>query len=64
MAEISDLEAERESMEQELKIHRRNLRRLRQQAAIYGAGAAPLHLLNQIEHEEKAIQDIERRLGK
>ena len=55
-------EAEREALEQELKVHRRNLRTLRQQAAVYGAGAEPLHLLNQIEHEGAMIRDIERQL--
>ena len=61
---VSDIEAESEALVQELKTHRRNLRTLRQQAAIYGAGAVPLHLLNHIEHEEEAVRDIERRLGK
>jgi hypothetical protein len=63
-ADTSDLEVEREGLEQELEIHKRNLNTLRRQAAIYGAGAVPLHLLNQIEHEEQAIRGIERELGK
>ena len=60
---MGDLGAEQESLKQELEIHRRNLRTLRQQAAIYGAGATPLYLLNQIKHEERVIQEIERQLG-
>ena len=59
-----ELDGERESLERELTIHQRNLRKLREQKAIYGAGAAPLHLLNQIEHEQQMIRDIERSLGR
>jgi DNA-binding response OmpR family regulator len=49
-------------LEEELKLHKRNLRKLRSQKAIYAAGEAPLHLLNQIETEEKEIQRIEEEL--
>jgi uncharacterized caspase-like protein len=57
-------EEERTALAQRLMQHKRNLRVLRQQAAIYGAGAVPLHLHNQIEHEENAIQEIKRKLGR
>ena len=57
-------EEERVALAQLLKQYRHNLRVLQQQAAIYGIGAVPLHLLNQIEHEEEAIRDIEHKLGK
>ena len=45
-----------------LAQHQRNLLRLRQKKAIYAAGEEPLSLLNQIEHEETEIGDIQRRL--
>lgn len=63
LQEVLD-EEERTALAQRLKQHKHNLRVLRQQAAIYGAGAVPLHLHNQIEHEENAIQEIERKLGR
>ncbi len=56
-------EEERAALMTQLKQHRRNLRTLQQQAAIYGIGARPLHLLNQIEHEEKTIHELEQQLG-
>jgi hypothetical protein len=49
-------------MEQELAVHRNNLRTLRLQTAVYGAGETPLHLLNQIQAEERAIQSLEEKL--
>jgi hypothetical protein len=49
---------------QELQaLHRNNLHLLRRQAAIYAAGATPLHLINQISFEEQAIAEIDRRLA-
>ena len=54
---------ERQSLERQLAIHQSNLRTLREQAALYGAGTTPLRLVNAITLEEQAIQDIERRLG-
>ena len=46
----------------ELAIHRRNLYHLREQAAQYGTLNVPLFILNQIDGEEKAIQEIEQEL--
>ncbi|MCL4298457.1 MAG: sigma-54 dependent transcriptional regulator [Anaerolineae bacterium] len=53
---------ERESLKRELAAHQRNLTKLKEQAAIYGAGQTPLHLLNQIEAEEIAIQNVAEKL--
>jgi len=58
----SDLVDERASLEKQLAQHRRNLYKLREQAAIYAAGETPLHLLNQIEAEETEIRRIEEQL--
>jgi HD superfamily phosphodiesterase len=53
---------ERAALQRELAQHKRNLYKLREQAAIYTAGETPLHLLNQIEAEEKEIRRIEGEL--
>lgn len=53
---------ERAALRRELAQHKRNLYKLREQAAIYAAGETPLHLLNQIEAEEKEIRRIEANL--
>jgi hypothetical protein len=55
-------EDERAALQRELDQHKRNLHKLREQAAIYAAGETPLHLLNQIEAEEKEIRRIEGEL--
>lgn len=55
---------ERASLQRELAQRQRNRNRLREQAALYGAGEVPLRLLNQIEAEEAAIREIESRLAK
>lgn len=57
-------DTEREALAEELEMHRRNLRKLRQQAAVYAEGEKPLRLLNQIEHEEGVIRELEQRLGR
>ena len=49
---------ERVALQTELHQHKRNLYKLREQAAIYAAGEIPLHLLNQIEAEEEEIRRI------
>lgn len=48
----------------QLAQHQRNRRTLLKQKSIYGAGEAPLRLLNQIEAEEEAIEKIRQQLGK
>ena len=53
---------QRQWLEQELAQHKRNLSHLRKQAAIYAEGEKPLHLLNQIDHEEQEIQRIQAEL--
>jgi hypothetical protein len=45
----------------ELEQRERNLMKLRQQAALYAAGEVPLHVLNQIEAEERLILEIKNR---
>ncbi len=54
---------EQQSLQQQLTAHHRNLNKLKEQAAIYGSGETPLHLLNKIEVEEENIQTIEEKLG-
>lgn len=49
-------------LKEEMKQRKHNLYRLRSQKAIYGAGEIPLHILNQIEAEEREIQRIEQEL--
>jgi hypothetical protein len=51
-------EDERAALQRELARRKRNLYKLREQAAIYAAGETPLHLLNQIEAEEREIRRI------
>jgi hypothetical protein len=53
---------ERAALERELSQRKRNLYKLRGQAAIYAVGETPLHLLNQIEAEEMEIRRIEEQL--
>jgi hypothetical protein len=50
-------------LQQELSRHTHNLYKLREQAAVYGAGATPLFLLNQIEDEEQTIDDIKAKMS-
>lgn len=59
MTDLSD----QQHLEKLLNIHRRNLRILQEQQAVYGAGGGPLHLINQIENEKNAIVEIEAKLG-
>lgn len=47
-----------------LSKRQQNLRTLQLQKTTYAAGEEPLHLLNQIAAEEKAINEIERQLRK
>lgn len=54
---------ERASLQRQLAQHYSNLNKLREQAAIYGAGETPLHLLNKIEAEEIEIQRLEEQLN-
>ena len=61
--DIETLREEVKALRELLSTHRRNLQYLRQHAAIYGAGAVPLHLINQIHHEEQAIEKIEGELA-
>jgi hypothetical protein len=53
----------RQALLDELAQHRRNLALLRQKKAVYAQGEEPLHLLNQLEHEEQAIQRIRTELA-
>lgn len=54
--------SERTSLQRQLAQHYSNLNKLREQAAIFGAGEIPLHLLNKIEAEEIEIQRLEEQL--
>lgn len=53
---------DRTSLQRQLAQHYSNLNKLREQAAVYGAGETPLHLLNKIEAEEVEIQHLEEQL--
>lgn len=46
-----------------LAQHQRNLLKLQQKKAIYGAGEEPLSLSNQIEHEEQEIAKLKSQIG-
>jgi len=50
------------ALQRELDQRKRNLHKLREQAAVYATGETPLRLLNQIEAEEKEIRRIEGEL--
>lgn len=53
-----------EFLREQLARHQENRRQLLKQKSIYAAGEEPLHLLNQIAAEEKAIKEIEQQLRK
>ncbi len=46
-----------------LEIHKQNLYRLEEKAAMYGMDA-PIYLINQIDHEKREIDKVEKRLKK
>jgi RNA-directed DNA polymerase len=50
---------ELKSLQERLRIHKRNLSTLQEQAALYGM-TPPLHLINGIEYEKKAIEELEQ----
>lgn len=52
-----------ESLHRQLAQRSSNLLKLQEQAAMFGAGEVPLHLLNQIEAEQEAIAEIEANLA-
>ena len=54
--------AERPHLQRRLAQRKRNLQKLELAAAIFPAGMVPLHLQNQIEAEETAIQELEAQL--
>jgi len=51
-------------LHEQLAHHQENRRQLLKQKSIYAAGEEPLHLLNQIAAEEKAIKEIKQQLRK
>lgn len=51
-------------LREQLARHQENRRQILKQKSIYAAGEEPLHLLNQIAAEEKAINEIEQQLRK
>jgi hypothetical protein len=55
--------ADKQELARLLAQHQSNLHKLQEQAALFGAGETPLHLLNQIDTEKQAIADIEARLA-
>lgn len=52
----------RQSLEEELAQRRQNVDTLKGQLAIYAKGEEPLHLLNQLKTEERAVAELEREL--
>jgi internalin A len=52
-----------ESLQTQLRQYRRILNKLEEQAASYGAIAAPTHLLIEIEDEKKLVDQLEAELG-
>ncbi len=51
------------SLQIQLAQSHRNLNTLKEQAAIYGPAAVPLHLLNQIDREQATLADVEVELA-
>ena len=51
-----------QSLRRQLVQHRSNLNKLKEDAASYGAGEVPLRLQNQIEAEQRAIEELEAKL--
>lgn len=51
-----------QSLSELLKNHQENLHKLKKQISIYAVGEEPLHLLNQIDTEQKTIKEIEEQL--
>jgi hypothetical protein len=49
-------------LEAELVQHQRNLARLESMRAVYALGETPLHLLNQIDHEEREVKRVQAEL--
>ena len=49
-------------LKRQLQQHTKNLDRLKEQLVLYGAGDAPLRLLNQIEAEQKKIEAFEDKI--
>lgn len=62
VSQIELIRGETKSLRQRLVQHSGNLNKLKEQAATFGAGQAPLKLLNDMEAEEKAIDKIKKRL--
>lgn len=54
--------ADQQARQDLLKRHQRNLQLLQAKQAVYAVGEEPLSLLNQIEHEEQAIQELKQQL--
>lgn len=59
---FTTLDSTYESLRRQLARHYANLNKLREDAAIYGAGELPLRLHNQIEAEQQAITKLETEL--
>ncbi|HEX9925617.1 MAG TPA: hypothetical protein VGD99_23370 [Anaerolineae bacterium] len=59
----SDLIVERNSRQQQLRLHRKDLFRLQEQQAMYGINV-PLDILNQIDQREEQIAQISTQLAK
>lgn len=57
--DLADLSLE--SLREQLRIHTKNLLRLQERQAHYGQ-VSPLDLLNEIDLEEKAIEEIQQRI--
>jgi hypothetical protein len=51
-------------LEEELALHQRGLQHLKKQIAVYAIGEQPLHLITQIEHEEREIERIKSELAR
>lgn len=50
------------SLRRQLARRRANLRKLQEQATVYGAGEMPLHLANQLEAETREIDNLEQEI--
>ncbi len=57
------VEKQRDVLQEEIELHRRNLHELEKRVARYGPGETPMHLVIQVDSEERAIGQLESLLG-
>jgi len=64
VGDITFLNKDLNFLQEQVASHQENLKKLLNQKSTYAKGEEPLHLLNQIEAEEKKIKEIKQQLQK